>query len=111
MMVLDVFWDQTTENVKAQMCQEKCNLVIIPVGMTGMLQPLNVVIRQPFKAHMTFTANETMLMGCLKWAILTEMCWWILKGWRSILQDMITKSFKATYLLHGTTALTRTSRR
>jgi hypothetical protein len=35
MLVLDSFWGQTTENVKAQLWREKCDLVIIPGGMTG----------------------------------------------------------------------------
>jgi hypothetical protein len=71
--------------------------------MTGMLQPLDVMINQPFKAHIrhsysewTQKTHETKPTGCLKRATLTKMCRWILKAWQSISQDMIVKSFKVT---------------
>jgi hypothetical protein len=71
--------------------------------MTGMLQPLDVVINRPFKSYIrcSYTEwaqkkHETTPMGHLKRAMLTEMCWWILEAWQSILQDMIAKSFKVT---------------
>jgi hypothetical protein len=57
-LVLDSFRGQTTENVKAQLRPEKFDLVIIPGGMTEMLQPLNVVINQPFKAHIQCSYSE-----------------------------------------------------
>jgi hypothetical protein len=101
MLVLGSFWGQTTENVKAQLRQEKCDLVIIPGGMTGMLQPLDVIISQPFKAYIRHSYSEwawethkMTLTGRLKRATLTEMSWWILEAWRSITQDMIAKSLK-----------------
>jgi hypothetical protein len=68
-----------------------------------MLQPLDVVINQPFKAHIRCSysewAQKTHEMtppGHLKRATLTEMCRWILKAWQSISQDMIAKSIKVT---------------
>jgi hypothetical protein len=97
------FDGQTTENVKAQLRRKKCDLVIIPGGMTGMLQPLDVIISWPFKAHIRRSysewaqkTHETTLMGCLKRATLMEMRCWILKAWRSVSQDMIAKSLKVT---------------
>jgi hypothetical protein len=52
MLVSESFQSHNTENVKAQLWQEKCSLVIIiiPGGMTGMLQAL-IIINWPFKAH------------------------------------------------------------
>jgi hypothetical protein len=71
--------------------------------MTGMLQPLDVIISRPFKAHIRRSCSQwaqkthkTTMTGCLKRAMLTEMCRWILEAWRSILQDMIAKSFEVT---------------
>jgi hypothetical protein len=100
---LGSFWGQTTENVKAQLWREKCDLVIIPGGMAGMLQPLSVVINWPFKAYIQHSysewaqkTHETTLTGCLKRAMLTEMCSWILEVWWSISQGMTAKSFKVT---------------
>jgi hypothetical protein len=102
MLVLDSFHGQTTENVKAQLQQQKCDLVTIPEGMTGILQPLDVINR-PFKGHIQHSYSEwaqetqkTTPTGCLKRATLTEMCQWILEAWQSISQDMIVKSFKVT---------------
>jgi hypothetical protein len=90
---------QTTENVKAQLQQEKCDLVIIPGGMTRMLQPLDVIINQPLKAHIRRSYSEwaqkthkVTPTGRLKRATLTEMCWWILEDWQSVSQDMIEAS-------------------
>jgi hypothetical protein len=51
MLVLDSFQGQTTENVKAQLQQEKCNHVIIQEGKTEMLQPLDITNNWPFKAY------------------------------------------------------------
>jgi hypothetical protein len=35
-----------------------------------------------------------MTTGGLKRVMLMEMCWWILKAWQSISQDIIAKIFK-----------------
>lgn len=42
--------------------------------------------------------HET-LTGCLKWARLMEMCWWILRAWQSVSQNMIVKSLKVTSMI------------
>jgi hypothetical protein len=103
MLVLCSFRGQTTENVKAQLRREKCDLVNIPGDMTGMLQPLDIVINRPFKAHIRRSysecvqkTHETTPTGRLKRVTLMEMCRWILEAWRSISQDMIAKSFEVT---------------
>jgi hypothetical protein len=105
MLVLDSFWGQTTENVKAQLQQQKCKLVIISQSMTGMLQPLDVIINWLFKAHTPCSYNEwaqktykATMMGSLKRTKLREMCWWSLKALQATSQDMIVKSFKVNVI-------------
>jgi hypothetical protein len=80
-MVLDSFQGPTTENVMAQLWHEKFNLAVIPGGMTGMLQPQNIVINRPFKAHIWHSYNEwvqkTRKMpptDCLSSAMFMDMC-------------------------------------
>jgi hypothetical protein len=66
-----------------------------------MLQPLHIIISQPFKACIQSSysewaqkIHEMMHVGHLKKAALTEMCWWILEAWPSISQNMVVKRFK-----------------
>jgi hypothetical protein len=58
MMVLGSFRGQTTENVKANLRPEECDLVIISGCMTEMLQSLDAVIKRPFKAHVRRLCSE-----------------------------------------------------
>ena len=44
MLVLDSFRGHLTDSIKEKSRREKCNMVVIPGGMTGMLQPLDVSI-------------------------------------------------------------------
>jgi hypothetical protein len=66
-----------------------------------MLHLLDVLINQPFRAHIQYSysewaqkIHEIMLTGHLKMATLTEMCWWILKALWSVYQALRAKSFK-----------------
>jgi hypothetical protein len=61
------FWGHITKNVKAWLWREKCNLVIIPGGMTGILQPLNIVISQPFKAYFVINFLTVLLWNVFLW--------------------------------------------
>lgn len=71
-MVLHNFQGHKTERLQLQW--EKCNLVIIPIDMTRMLQPLNIIINWPFKAQIWCSysklmqkTNETLPTVALKW--------------------------------------------
>ena len=46
MLVLDVFSYHKTDNTKALLCRTNTDLVIIPGGMTSLLQPLDVSVHQ-----------------------------------------------------------------
>ena len=49
MLVLDVFKGHLTDSVKNQLLNMKTELVVIPSGMTSVLQAMDVSINKPFK--------------------------------------------------------------
>ena len=52
MLIIDSFRVHLTDSVKEKCQKEKCDMVVIPGGMMGMLQPLDVSINRPFKANL-----------------------------------------------------------
>ena len=52
MLVLDAFKGHLTDSVKNQLCKMKIEFVVIPDGMTSVLQPMDVSINKPFKDRM-----------------------------------------------------------
>lgn len=103
MLVVDSFRSHLTENVKVKMRQEKSDMVVIPGGMTGMLQPLDVSINRPFKSHLRrfyrdwrCGSMEMTPTGRLKKPSLSQMCEWIVAAWNTIPEEMVSKSFKVT---------------
>lgn len=102
MLVIDSFRGHLIENVKAMM-RQKCGMVVIPGGMAGMLQPLDVSINRPFKAHLRrfyrdwrCSSTEMTPTGWLKKPSLSQMCQWIVAAWNLIPAEMVSKSFKVT---------------
>ena len=53
MVCLDAFRGHLTDEIKNEIRRLKSELVIIPVGMTSVLQPLDVSINKPFKARLS----------------------------------------------------------
>ena len=49
MLVLDAFKGHLTDSVKNQLRKMKTELVVIPGGMTSVLQQMDVSINKPFK--------------------------------------------------------------
>jgi len=49
MLCLDAFRGHLTEKVKNNMKDLKTDLVVIPAGMTSILQPMDVSVNKPFK--------------------------------------------------------------
>ncbi|PNF29643.1 hypothetical protein B7P43_G16388 [Cryptotermes secundus] len=103
MLVVDSFRSHLTENVKVKMRQEKSDMVVIPGGMTGMLQPLDESINRPFKSHLRrfyrdwrCGSTEMTPTGRLKKPSLSQMCEWIVAAWNTIPEEMVSKSFKVT---------------
>ena len=53
MLVLDAFKGHLTDSVKNQLRKMNTELVVIPGGMTTVLQPTDVSINKPFKDRLT----------------------------------------------------------
>ena len=51
MLVLDAFRCHTTDNVKSKLKRSNTHLVVIPGGITSILQPMDVVVNKPSKQH------------------------------------------------------------
>ena len=49
MLVLDAFKGHLTDSMKNQLCKMKTEFVVIPGGMTSVLQPMDVSVNKPFK--------------------------------------------------------------
>lgn len=106
MLVLDSFRGHLTDKVKSRIREERCDLVTIPGGLTKVLQPLDVVVNRPFKAHFTRQYSEWMRSathtltptGRIKRASLSTVCEWIISAWNSIPLETVAKSFKVTGL-------------
>uniref|UniRef100_A0A0K8RF00 Putative pogo family transposase n=1 Tax=Ixodes ricinus TaxID=34613 RepID=A0A0K8RF00_IXORI len=50
-LVLEAFWGHNTKEVKTRLADGTTNLIMIPRGMTPVLQPMDVCLNKPFKAH------------------------------------------------------------
>ncbi|KAM7311305.1 Pogo transposable element with KRAB domain [Ixodes scapularis] len=58
MLVLDSFRGHSIDHVKKTVANAGCDLVIIPGGMTSILQPLDVVLNKPFKERVGILYND-----------------------------------------------------
>lgn len=63
MLILDLFHGHTTKEVKDCLSRNGIDLVVIPNGMTLLLQPLDVSLNKPFKAHVKHLYAEWMAEG------------------------------------------------
>jgi hypothetical protein len=61
LLVLDSFKGHLTEEVKKVIRAGNSDMVVIPGGMTSLLQPLDVSVNKPFKDRLKATYTEWML--------------------------------------------------
>ena len=88
LLVLDAFGCHKT-NSRKELRDYNTVLVIIPGGMTSLLQPLDVCINKPLKTGLH-------QVGRTRKVDLPTICGWIVKVWRSISEDLIRRSFVET---------------
>jgi hypothetical protein len=102
MLVLDAFKGHVTDSVKDQLRKMKTELVVIPGGMTSMLQPMDVSINKPFRdrlrqQYVTWIADparELTETGKIKRAAPSEVGQWVSAAWKAIPVSIIIRSFK-----------------
>ena len=58
MLCLDAFWGHVTDEIKKKIHRLKSELVVIPAGMTALLQPLEISVNKPFKARLSEQDNR-----------------------------------------------------
>ncbi|KAH8020902.1 hypothetical protein HPB51_008413 [Rhipicephalus microplus] len=96
MLVLDAFCGNLTDAVKRTLGDGKMNLAVIPGGITSTLQPIDVVLKKPFKDRVQLEYqkwvcgdNTKTLTGRLHRAPLVTVCGWVLSAWRSLPDYMV----------------------
>ena len=113
MLVWDSFRAQLSKPVRSTLRSINTECVVIPGGMTSMLQPLDVSINKPFKDRMRAKWQNCMLAGQnsftagggIRKVKLDEICRWISDTWDDVLTEMIPKLFRKcciTNALDGT---------
>jgi len=101
MLVLDEFKGNVTDSVKDKLRKMKTELVI-PGGMTSVLQPMDVSINKSFKdrlkqRYLTSIANPASQLtqtGKINRAAPSKVARWVLVVWKAIPESIIVRSFK-----------------
>jgi len=102
MLVLDAFKGHLTDSAKNQLRKMKTELVVIPGGMTSVLQPMDVSINNRFKdrlrqQYLTWIADparELTETGKIKRAAPSEVARWVSAAWKAIPESISVRSFK-----------------
>lgn len=113
LLVWDSFRAHLSQATKRIVTSLNTETAVIPGGMTGMLQPLDVCINKPFKDRMRKKWHDWMLegehtltpTGRTRKADLNIICKWIIESWNDIPSELVSKSFRKcciTNALDGT---------
>ncbi|XP_056407556.1 uncharacterized protein LOC130300905 [Hyla sarda] len=103
LLVLDAFRSHLTETIKQEFQKFKTDIAVIPGGLTSQLQPLDVSINKPIKAHMREewnkylcdeTQHEVTNSGRMKRPSITKVCQWVKTSWNTVSEDIVIRSFK-----------------
>lgn len=101
LLVWDQFKAHLTDKVKGKLKDNKTVQAVIPGGLTGTLQPLDVSLNKPFKAAMreqwaTWMGEgkgELTVKGNMKRPPLPTVVSWVKTAWDRIPADMVQRSF------------------
>ena len=102
MLCLDAFQGHLTDEIKNKIHRLKSELVVIPTGMTSVIQPLDVSVNKPFKAQLSEQYDrwisdhdqELTASGKTKRAPPHIVAYWVLSAWTNIPAELVAKSFK-----------------
>jgi len=102
MLVLDAFKGNLADSVKNQLRKKNTELVVIPGGMTSVLQPMDISINRPFKdslrqQYLTWIsdpARELTEIGKIKRAAPSEVARSVSAAWKAIPVSIFVRSFK-----------------
>lgn len=101
LLVWDQFAAHLTPKVKANLKTKKITQAVIPGGLTGTLQPLDVSLNKPFKCAMREQwaswmgegKGELTAKGNMKRPPLPTVVSWVKAAWDQIPADMVKRSF------------------
>src|SRR2546430_16614770 len=101
-MVYDSFRDYLEELVKMKFWNSGIDLAVISDGLTGLCQPLDVMINKPFKDNLRKEWHIWMAGGGagvtksenLRHARLSNVCGWVKHAWEGIPDEMVAESFR-----------------
>lgn len=102
LLVLDSYRGHLTDGVKAALSEAGTDVAIIPGGMTGQLQPLDVCLNKPFKDRLrkyyvdwlSEERRELTPTGRIKRASLGVVATWIAAAWDDIPESLVARSFR-----------------
>ena len=102
LLVWDSFRPHMSENIKKRLKHAKTDTVVIPGGLTPMVQPLDVSINKPFKdsvktqwtTWMDSGEHSFTPGGAMRKPTFAQICEWIKVAWEEVKTETIVKAFK-----------------
>jgi hypothetical protein len=106
LLSLNSFRGHLTQNTKTVLQTCNTDLVVIPGGMTSILQALDVVVNKPFKDYLRKQYEDWLInnqheytrAGNIKKPSIRLMFEWILKAWNQISEESIRQGLKKCYI-------------
>lgn len=113
MLVLDAFRGHLTPEVKEELGGCNCDLVVVPGGITPVLQPLDVSINKPFKENLRQEYEDWIRnpdrkktpTGRLQKASTSTVAMWISDAWKRVRPEVIVNLLRNAASLTAWTGL------